>query len=148
MARHYWRILLFSSFRAKNWRKALTGVVDYRSILLVMLGSQLRELFTSSHNTWDPIEDIEADLQRLAKRHVRLLHVYSEGDEGLDYFLMMVGARLHDWKARGLLDVRVIRGANHTFTLLWSQDELLQTIRSWAQTLVQEQSSHESEPAG
>jgi hypothetical protein len=74
---------------------------------------------------------VAQDLNRLAERGVRLLHVYSEGDEGLDYFRMLLGRELRRPAMRRLLEVKVVSGANHTFTLLWSQDHLVELVREW-----------------
>jgi pimeloyl-ACP methyl ester carboxylesterase len=139
LARHYWRIALFSSFKTKNWLKALTGKVNYRTIVPVMMGSRLKGLFTRGAREPSVVMRTEEDLRRLADRGVRLLHVYSEGDEGLDYFQMMVGNRLREWSTSALLEVEIIRGANHTFTLLWSQEHLVRLICNWAQAMAHEQ---------
>jgi pimeloyl-ACP methyl ester carboxylesterase len=133
LARHYWRIGLLSSFRTKNWLKVLGGKASYRSVIAVMLGSPLKHLLTPRRNASPGTDGTRADLRRLSERGVRLLHVYSEGDEGLDYFQMMAPERLPSGSTSGLLETEIIRGANHTFTLRWSQERLLDVIQCWAQ---------------
>jgi hypothetical protein len=61
-----------------------------------------------------------------------VLHVHSEGDEGLDYLLVAAGRELRRWRETGLLQLEVIRGADHPFTLLWSQERLIEIVREWA----------------
>lgn len=136
MARHYWRITFSSSFTRKNLVRALTGQADYRSILSSMLGNPFRRVLTRRPQATDLAEGFEAKLQGLAERRVRLLHLYSEGDEGLDHFRGVVGKRLSEWTASGLLEIKIIRGANHTFTMLWSQDELRAIVREWMAPLI------------
>jgi len=74
-------------------------------------------------------------MRLLTERGVRLLQVYSEGDEALDYMHVVLGDKMQEWRANGMLTMEVIRGANHTFTLLWSQEYLLKVICEWAQAI-------------
>lgn len=132
LTRHFWRIALRSSFSAKNWRKMLGGQLDPLRILRTMVGMPVRALF-GSKETAEPVQphDGAADLRRLGERGVRLFHLYSEGDEGLDYFHVVLGD-----VAKATSDAtsryEVIRGANHVFTLLWSQDRLEELVMEWA----------------
>ena len=71
----------------------------------------------------------------LTARGTQLLHVYSEGDEGLDYFHVARKVAKQQGLTDDALEVETIRGANHTFTLLWSQDQLLTVVRRWLQTM-------------
>jgi hypothetical protein len=69
---------------------------------------------------------------------VRLFHIYSEGDEGLDYFHVVTGGDLKDIDSPQHGRVEVIAGANHMFTLRWSQERLVGILRSWVRDLVAE----------
>jgi hypothetical protein len=72
------------------------------------------------------------DVQELLQRGVRLLHVYSEGDEGLDYFRVMLGRRAARLAtANEGFEVRLIAGANHVLTQRWSQDALVELCQEW-----------------
>ena len=73
-----------------------------------------------------------SDLQLLSERGVRLLAVHSEADEGLDYLPLVLGKRLDAWSESGFMKIEIIKGANHVFTMTWSQDELLEVIGDWA----------------
>jgi pimeloyl-ACP methyl ester carboxylesterase len=147
LAHHYWRLALFSSFGAKNVLRALRGAVDHRSIIPVMLGVPLRKLFTRQWSLSAAANRGE-ELRLLAERDVRLLHVYSEGDQGLDYLRVVLGNRLHELSRHGLLETEIVHGANHTFTLRWSQEYLLKLVRDWvwetAQDLLAERIPSES----
>lgn len=136
LARHYWRIAFSSSFRAKNWVKAVTGKVDYQSLRRVMLGFQLRSLFTPRRKVSSGAHHAAADMRLLTERGVRLLHVYAEGDEGLDYLhVVLSDDEIHALRAWEKMGIEIIRGANHTFTLLWSQECLLQVVHRWVQAM-------------
>lgn len=133
LARHYWRIAFSSSFNRKNQLKAITGKVDYRTIGRVVLNFGLGHLLRAGRRMPSGANGGEADLRLLAERGTHLMHVYSEGDEGLDYLHVMLGDRLETWHARGLLKLEIVGGANHTFTLLWSQERLLEILCHWAE---------------
>jgi len=139
LARHYWRIAFRSSFRSKNWLKAATLAFDYRGVIGVM-GSQLRGLFARGRRrkVSPGVDNGRARLLALVERGVRLFLVYSEGDEGLDYLHVTLGNELWALSALGKVRVEIIQGANHTFTLLWSQEHLLKVVHDWAQAVVQD----------
>jgi len=139
LARHYWRIALFSSFRAKNWLKGITGKVESWEIISKMvMGFEIGSLFSRKKKVSSEVNNMSAVLNSLSKRGVRLLHICSEGDFGLDYLHVTLGDKLKEWRSDGWLSLEVIQGANHTFTLLWSQDCLLKTITNWAQVMVRD----------
>jgi pimeloyl-ACP methyl ester carboxylesterase len=138
LLRHYWRILLDSSFKSKNWVKAITGkIVDYRSILTMMFGFPLKRLLRRNHKGSPVINKAVTDLCLLTDRGVRLFIVHSEGDEGLDYLYVILGDELQALIASGKLKFELIKGANHTFTLLWSQEHLLNSIHNWAREIIE-----------
>lgn len=124
---HYQRLALHSSFRTKNWRKTLTGNLNLPLLREAILGFRLRNPFRRQQAELTTREYALAQLQTLSARGVRLLHIYCEGDEGLDYFRLVLGA---DADAQPMT---LIRGANHTFSTLWSQERLIHLIRDWAQ---------------
>lgn len=135
LLRHYWRIAFFSSFRPKNWRKALTGRVDYQRLWEIVKGFRLRTLFArKSISTIDNSKELSS----LIDRGVHLLHIYSEGDEGLDYFQLIQNKRRQRGFADPPLPIEIIQGANHTFIPLWSQEQLLKIIQGWMQTIRKE----------
>ena len=138
LARHYWRMTFFSSFRRKNILRALTGEIDYWIVPRLMISSVYNLLGLRRRATHDGDRPL-AHVAQLTGRGVRLLHVYSEGDEGLDYFQTMVGRRYREWHDRGLLELEIIPGANHTFMLLWNQECLLTVTRDWILSLARDQ---------
>lgn len=122
---HYRRMLLASSFGAKNWLKILAGNWNLPLLLQAVRGFRPRNPFAHRQTGPGAREQALTRLRGISARGVRLLHVYSEGDEGLDYFRLVLG------KEADALDVMLIRGANHTFTPLWSQEELVEVIGKW-----------------
>jgi len=135
-ARHYWRILLRSSFRGKGLVRALTGRIAYRTILKAVMTAACGAARPQRQRASTP-EDAGADLLKLAKRGARVLHVCSEGDPSSDYLRTVLGSRLDEWRASGLLELEVIPGTNHTFMLLEHQEYLVHVVRDWARSLTQ-----------
>ena len=133
-ARHNWRIGLSSSMSGKKWLKVLRGEVNYRDVAR-WLGLQVRDLFRRKATPPSDVNEIESSFVTLRNHGVRVLHVFSEGDIGLDYFKLMVGDRMQELRASGSLNVEIIPGSNHTFTLLENQAELLAIARKWAHAL-------------
>jgi dienelactone hydrolase len=134
---HAWRMALFSSFRGKNWRKALRGRLNLRSVLAGMVLNPIRRLVTRPEPSHEAAEfDPLVDIRSLTSRGVRLIHVYSEGDEGLDYFHVVTGGDTNAVDSLQHSRVEVIAGANHMFTLCWSQERLVEIVCSWVRDLV------------
>ncbi len=143
VSRHSWRMTLKSSFRSKNWKKALSGQLDPLRILRMLFAAPLR-LFSGSKDAapdhWQGDEasaghtrlDAGDELAALAARKVRLFHLYCEADEGLDYFRLVLGKRLDGLASSETARHEVLLGANHTFTMLWSQHRLVAAVCDWA----------------
>jgi hypothetical protein len=123
---HYWRLALHSSFRSKNLLKTLTGNLNWPLLGQALRGFRPRNPLSRRQVGPSPREQALTRLHTLSMRGVRLLHIYSEGDEGLDYFHLALGGEA---EAQPMV---LIRGANHTFTPLWSQERLVQVICDWA----------------
>ena len=76
--------------------------------------------------------DSAADLRAVTDRGVKLFHLYSEGDEGFDYFRVVLSEEERKQCGQGNSTFELIPGANHVFTLLWSQDQLVDSVLNWA----------------
>jgi|RhiMethySRZTD1v2_1073278.scaffolds.fasta_scaffold78123_2 pimeloyl-ACP methyl ester carboxylesterase len=128
MRRHYFRIATSASFASKTWRKAIATHVDYAGLV--------RSIMAYRPRPRGPQGEVASDLRRLQERGVSLLHVYSEGDEGLDYAHVVFGGRLDRLGSAPRSRLELIAGANHTLTLRWAQnylgDLILEWLRSWA----------------
>lgn len=130
LTRHYWRIAFFSSFRKKNWNKVFKGRISAKNILR-MIGLPFSRLFEKKSPSNDRRTDKGKELRTLNGRGVRVLHIYSEGDEGIDYMHTVFGKRLESLAWNGILELETVLETNHTFTLLWSQERLFGIINNW-----------------
>jgi len=136
LSRHYRRIALSGSYRAKNWKKAFGGQLSPLRILQMMAGvplGVLRGLFGKRPAPGDAPDPV-ADLRAISARGVRLFHLYCEGDEGLDYFHVVLGGKLKDVATSDPARFEIIRGANHVFSLLWTQERCVGMVREWARS--------------
>ena len=135
LARHSWRIGLFSSYRSKNWRKLLTGQLNMRRVASILRGGWAHPFSSRPQAAAQPSSNgpnPRLDIEQLVKRGVKLLHVYAEGDEGLDYFRLMLGRDLKPLTRNGTLDLRILKGVNHLFTQRWAQATLLEIMGEFA----------------
>lgn len=131
MVHHYWRMLWSQSFRGKNWRKLATLRFD-RTGVARAAGQYLRTLLAGAGaESSQEREPLVAAFHDLLERGVRLQVVYSEGDEGWDYYQVFLRKHLLTLESHPDFSLRLIAGANHTFTLLSHQAEIIRLLRAW-----------------
>jgi pimeloyl-ACP methyl ester carboxylesterase len=123
-ARRYWKHA-FSD--PKRWLKALTGKAHYR-----IVGPRLRSMFSSRRKALSVANGIAADFRSLLERRVDLRLVYSQGDLGLDCLDVILGKELRLLTKGGKLKLEVIPQADHTCTLLESQELLVKVVQNCA----------------
>lgn len=127
---HYRRLVFSSSLRWKTWHKAVAGSFDPALLKRALTGFTHKPGAQTRIMLREVRQRAVSQLDTLVARGVRLLHVFSEGDEGLDYFRVVLGNEAHRFR------VAVIRGANHTFSVLWSQAQLVDALCAWAKEFV------------
>ena len=138
VTRHYLRLLLRSSFRAKSW-KAIAGLrVDARRFVATLavaggLGGRDRSSSATAGGY-----DLPGALRDLRTRRAALLMVHAEADEGLDHTSRVIDRLRRESPGDPLPGIEVIHGSNHVFTLLSSQAALVGVVTSWASQLANE----------
>lgn len=132
LVHHYWRMLRSSSFRMKNWRKLITLNFDSRTIMKAT-ANQLQKLLARKNNESPQAESITSAFESLIARGVRVLIVYSEGDEGWDYYQVFLRNKLRRLDSHSHFRLKIVHGANHTFTLLSHQHDLFNIICRWVE---------------
>jgi len=130
LLRHYKRIALSKSFGLRACRNAMFGSIDVAT-LLGAARSLAASMFTSNHASPDNPMPFRELLRQLVDSGVPLALIHSEGDEGLDYMYLALGNELRQWTREEKVQLLVIPGANHTFTLLENQQDLLDSMRDW-----------------
>ncbi|MEO6526702.1 MAG: alpha/beta fold hydrolase [Gemmatimonadaceae bacterium] len=133
LARHYVRMLSARSFRWNNWRKVVTLNFAHRGMARAAV-TQLTQRLTNREPTPEgppAAGGIAMAFDTLVARGVRVLIVYSEGDEGWDYYQLYLRRRLGALVSAKQVELAVVEGANHTFTLLSHQQQLLALLGGW-----------------
>jgi pimeloyl-ACP methyl ester carboxylesterase len=128
-ARRYWKNVLSDP---KRWLKAITGKANYR-----IVGPRLRTVFSSRRKALSVANHIAADFHSLIERRIDLRLVYSKGDLGLDCLDVILGNELRELCKRGTLKLEIIPQADHTCTLLESQQRLLNVVQNCALAMAQ-----------
>jgi len=67
----------------------------------------------------------------LLKRSTKLYHIFSEGSDAYDAFVLTAAMRLQSYIQSGKIGYTLIRDADHTCTLVWSQEYLIMLIKTW-----------------
>ncbi|NWG15762.1 MAG: alpha/beta fold hydrolase [Chloroflexi bacterium] len=135
----------------EKWKKLLTGKADYGSIIrnvfqnilwnklsATAFRARYAVLGDKSDSTRPEIANMGDGLRTLAQRDTQILIVYSQGSSGLQRTRLLVGGELQELSVAGKLKLEIIPQADHTFTLLASQERLTQVVASWMRAFIQE----------
>lgn len=130
-ARDFHYLVRVAMFRRSSWVGLLRSGSRLRSLLRALARKSVERL-PGVRRAPPAAAALQAEFGALSRRSVRLLLLYSEGDAGLEYLSLMLGRRLRAVITGANCDYTVLAGADHTFTLRRCQDELAETIRTWA----------------
>jgi alpha-beta hydrolase superfamily lysophospholipase len=72
--------------------------------------------------------DLGADLRTLVKAGIEVFMVFSANDPGLDYIDLHARKQVRRLSAQPSFRIETIEGPDHTFTPLWSQRRLIDTL--------------------
>ncbi len=117
--------------RGGNWRRALTGQIDYRRAWRVLFGrasGSVRE----SGVVASIAEQLKAQFMALESRQTRLLAVCCEGDSSIDYLTAVLGYDAGHDRATPSLRIQVFKDTDHSVTLGRSQRALVELVEGWA----------------
>lgn len=114
----------------RSWLRLIKGKSDLHGVARC-LAVKARNLLSRKTNV-----QIEADSaiewNPLIERRVESLLIYSEGSTALDIHNLVHEKRLHELRASGKLLIEIVEHTDHVFTLLWSQEVLMDLIEKWA----------------
>jgi pimeloyl-ACP methyl ester carboxylesterase len=131
IARSY---LVEKASSAAAWRKIFARRVDYRRIVRV-----LRRLIAGRVKppTAVPGSDVLVrELQALLERGVSLQFIYAEPTTVLEWFRMTVAPAIPGLQRHGRIEVHIIKHADHTFTRLRHQSEVVQRVATWVRQCI------------
>ena len=129
-ARHYWRSVGSKPGKGRRLVRVLTGKSNYKRFLEVA-GVQLRGLFSRQGESRVAGDHLARQFEDLGKRGVQVLLVYAEKGISVDYFELTLADHLDRLRGSARIDVEVIPGADHTFTLPENQDRLVRLVTDW-----------------
>jgi pimeloyl-ACP methyl ester carboxylesterase len=126
-ARNYLKRSLFS---LDSWWRALTGRIQYRRLLLILL-QRVRNRVAPPEAVAVASQRAATDIERLLARGVRVLWLQSQGDFSQDYFNTMFGADAPRLLPAGSVRLETIPFTDHTLTDRYSQTRVLELIAGW-----------------
>jgi pimeloyl-ACP methyl ester carboxylesterase len=115
------------------WKRLLRGEVEVRAAARILARRAVAAAAGPARDVARALgrplaEDLGADLLAAAARGVDLRFVFSAADPGLSLLRTQSGAALGALLRRGRVEIEVIRGADHTFTPLVSQERLAEVL--------------------
>lgn len=112
-----------------SWKRVLTGKSNLRAVMK-FLTKKIKGSFTQKI-----VETVKEDISKqwidLADCGTDVLLVYSEGSSALDTFCLTTRSDIFNSDLSGMLNFRTIEKCDHVFTLLWSQQVLMELVHSW-----------------
>ncbi|MBI4524199.1 MAG: alpha/beta hydrolase [Deltaproteobacteria bacterium] len=127
IARSYWHTKIF---HLPSWLKVAQGRADYRKIVRVFY-SQLNGLLGKKRREAAGLKPVAVELRSLMERGANLLFVYSEGTGVAEYFRLSLAAEVAGLRPRERARVEFVE-ADHTFTLIRYQEDVLKLVCGWA----------------
>ncbi|MDH3621649.1 MAG: alpha/beta fold hydrolase [Gammaproteobacteria bacterium] len=127
-----------SARRAENWRRLLTGQVNYRRlagfalrVFLRLVRNGVRRV--SSLWTHHPLSRMDEDLTRLQQRGLKVSYVFSDTDPG--YWIARVDSpnAFRQQESAGKSAVTFIKDADHTMSRADNRAELIERLREHLQ---------------
>lgn len=115
-----------------SWRRLITGKSNY---------GKIKEFLLSIVKTPDrrgkrklPGEKATGIFDTLIERGTDMLLVYSYGSQALDMFRLTIEKELKVLRSMKGPRVEILNDVDHVFTLLWSQELLVDMIHQWLQS--------------
>ena len=124
-SRYYYKHLL----DYKSWWRVITGKSNLSRIIKLLISKIKNLLYRKEYVLLEINPSIK--WSSLIERGVDLFLIYSEGSVALDTFHLILENYLSGLRTSGRLSVEVIEHADHVFTLIWSQNILIDLIYQW-----------------
>jgi alpha-beta hydrolase superfamily lysophospholipase len=115
--------------RPGAWWRALTGQTEYRRLGRIVR-ARAASLIAGRDEVGRVARELADDMVQLLRRGVAVLWLAADDDPSLDY-LAAIERRAQGPLPPGLLERVTLAGANHTFTQLVDQQQVLAAVESW-----------------
>lgn len=116
---------------SRSWWRLINGKSDLKSIIRYLTVKVRRRLSRSANLPGEANPLLE--WRSLIERQVNLLLIYSEGSTALDTYRLLLANHFKRISSFGKLQVEIVEQTDHVFTLLWSQEVLMELIGQWLQ---------------
>jgi len=122
-----------TAFRLHSWLKLMRGEVDVGRVAQIMV----RRTGSLVNHRWRDLarrlglpltDDLGRELESVAQRGIRMLFVFAAHDPGLELLRTQGGSCVGKLRQRRQLEIRVIGGADHTFTARAARDQLIAVL--------------------
>jgi dienelactone hydrolase len=122
-----------TAFRIHSWLKLMRGEVDVGRVAQIMIrrsGSLLNHHWRDLVRRFGlPLrDDLGRELESVAQRGVHMLFVFAAHDPGLELLRTQGGSCVGKLHQRRRLEIKVISGADHTFTTRRARDQLIAVL--------------------
>jgi pimeloyl-ACP methyl ester carboxylesterase len=117
-----------------NWRRALTGRIDYRRAWRVLFG-RASGTVRGAASVAPIAADLKGKFRALAERGTSLLAICSEGDSSIDYMSAILGFDAGQERTDPSLQIRIFKQTDHSVTTAASQRALVQLVDGWTTQL-------------
>jgi len=117
-------------FNYKSWWRLVTGKSDLSGIIS-FLATRMKDLLSKRRQPSPPTH-YSKTAKFLPRSNANIFLVYSEGSAALDTFQLAHKNSINTLTSSGKLSIKVIKHSDHVFTLLESQNILMDLISKWA----------------
>jgi len=119
-----------SLFSLDSWWRALTGRIQYRRLLAILL-HRIRSRLAPPREVTEASQQAAKDIRNLVGRGVKLLWLQSQGDFTQGYFDTMFGKNLPALLDAGSVRVETIAFTDHTLTDHSGQIRVMDLVENW-----------------
>jgi pimeloyl-ACP methyl ester carboxylesterase len=131
-----------------RWKKLLTGKADYSSIVRNVFRNiiwnkisnivfRFKNHVTKRQQVVDHLGNVLINgLKDLVTRDGHALVIYYENSTGIERMQFLVGQDLRAMKESGNLQMEIIKGCDHLFTLIDTQNTLFNVLEKWSSAVV------------
>jgi alpha-beta hydrolase superfamily lysophospholipase len=122
--------------KAESWKKLFTGGVKlgtasriFKKRFVDFSVSQGRRVARRLHV---PLEnDLSTELSAVAKHRIHVRFVFTDGEAGEQLLTELGGSTVGRLQKRGAIAIDRVRGADHTFTAVWTHRVLTDRLDEW-----------------
>jgi len=126
-----WIKIFSGKSKAISWKNlvAIPGIIAGPIIRKLKGLMGRRKPAQTEHRPIDPGID---KWEKLFDRGIAVQLIYSEGSHYVDLYHHSLAAHLKPFRKNNALEYRLVKNADHTFTPVWAQQRLADTVCNWA----------------